>query len=331
MIQMLPFGGSLVRLIRLQPMSDCKGSSQKMPRRCAFLTMQDTRGFYIYDYLAHAPLGRLGWNVEEVPWDDPHIDWDQFEVVVIRSPWDYQKKPHEFVRVLETIDRGNARLFNPLDICLWNMNKVYLRDLVARGVATIPTIWLDRLESNSFHQLFSELQSERIVVKPTVGANADDTFVLSLHGSENRGEALSVFANKPLMVQPFVEAIVSEGEYSLFYFGGEFSHAIQKIPKQNDFRVQEEHGGIISSVIASEDLQSAGRLAIDAIGQPLLYARADFVRFQDGLALMELELIEPSLYFAFDDKSPERFASALNRLFDSQVAECHPSSTQSRS
>jgi glutathione synthase/RimK-type ligase-like ATP-grasp enzyme len=286
-----------------------------MSKRCAFLTMQDTRGFYIYDYLAHAPLHKLGWTVEEVPWDDPAIDWNQFEVVVIRSPWDYQKKPHEFMCLLETIDRSTARLFNPLEICRWNMNKVYLRDLVARGVATIPTIWLDRLDSKAFPQLFSELQSERIVVKPTVGANADDTFVLSLRETQNKEEALSVFANKPLMVQPFVEAIVNEGEYSLFYFGGEFSHAIQKTPKQDDFRVQEEHGGVISSVVASEELLRAGRVAIDAIGQPLLYARADFVRFQDGPALMELELIEPSLYFSFDEQSPDLFAAALDRFF----------------
>jgi glutathione synthase/RimK-type ligase-like ATP-grasp enzyme len=282
--------------------------------------MQDTRGFYIYDYLAHAPLHKLGWTVDEVPWDDPTIDWNQFEAVVIRSPWDYQKKPDEFMSVLETIDRSNASLFNPLEICRWNMNKVYLRDLVARGVGTIPTIWLDRLDSAAIPQLFSDLQSERIVVKPTVGANADDTFVLSLCETQNKEEALSVFANKPLMVQPFVEAIVNEGEYSLFYFGGEFSHAIQKIPKQDDFRVQEEHGGIICSVVASEELLRAGRLAIDAIGQPLLYARADFVRFRDGLALMELELIEPSLYFSFDEQSPERFAVALDFFFKAPVA-----------
>ncbi len=278
--------------------------------------MQDTSGFFIYDFLTFVPLQKRGWLVDEVPWNAAEIDWNQYDAVVIRSPWDYQKTPDEFLQVLTDIDASRARLFNPLEICRWNMNKIYLRDLVARGIATIPTIWLDRMDAEAVPQLCAELQSQRIVLKPTIGANADDTFVVTSEQPETAKVALQVFENKPLMVQPFVDAIVTEGEYSLFYFGGEFSHAIQKVPKQNDFRVQEEHGGIISSVVASAELQRAGQLAIEAIGQPLLYARADFVRFQETPALMELELIEPSLYFSFDEQSPERFAAALDRFID---------------
>jgi glutathione synthase/RimK-type ligase-like ATP-grasp enzyme len=116
------------------------------------------------------------------------------------------------------------------------------------------------------------------------------------------------------MVQPFVESIQSQGEYSLFYFGGQFSHTINKIPQAGDFRVQEEHGGLVCSVEASQIMQVAAQTVIDQLGERLLYARVDLVLWDSAPALMEVELIEPSLYFSFDAHSPGRFAQALNEM-----------------
>lgn len=285
-----------------------------MSRNCAFLTLEDRTGFYIYDHLLFEPLAKLGWSAVEIPWDRQDIEWRNFDAVVIRSTWDYQKAPEKFLSTLEAIERV-TRLYNPVDICRWNLNKRYLRDLQARGVPIVPTYWLERLNDVSIESAFNTSAARRLVAKPLIGANADDTFVLEQQEAASWQDALRIFADREVMVQPFVDSIPTEGEYSLFYFGGLLSHAIVKRPAQGDFRVQEEHGGIIRSVIPSEDLVRAGNQAIEAVGETLLYARVDFVRLDSGQpVLMEMELIEPSLYFEQCPGSAEVFADRFDRL-----------------
>lgn len=276
--------------------------------------MQDMTGFVAYDDLAIEPLERLGWQVRFVPWDQSEIDWNQFDAVVIRSTWDYQHRVAEFIRVLKQIDASRARLFNPLPVCLWNMNKAYLRELGDKGCAVLPTVWFDRLAPEDLDGIWQRWNVERLVVKPAVGANADHAFVLAHGNREGTAEALETYQARPGLVQPFVDAIESEGEFSLFFFGGEYSHAIRKRPKPGDFRVQEEHGGIIESCSASEDLRQAAAAVLQHVEGPLLYARVDLVRYFDRWCVMEIELIEPSLYFPYADSAPRTFAAALDRV-----------------
>ena len=284
-------------------------------KKCAFLTLENREGFFLYDHLTFEPLGKLGWNVIEIPWDQANVDWSVFDAVVIRSAWDYQKAPERFLDVLATIESSGTRLFNPLSVCRWNLDKTYLRDLKERGISIVPTNWVQGLDEPTLDGLFKELNCQKIVVKPTVGANADDTFALTRSSSENYREAIATFPNRPLMAQPFVQSIVVEGEYSLFYFSGQFSHAVLKKPKQGDFRVQEEHGGSTEATKIEDPFLKLGQQVIDSIFEKLLYARIDLVRLADGQpALIELELIEPSLYFPFDELSPTRFANALDQL-----------------
>jgi len=276
--------------------------------------LEDRTGFCIYDHLLFAPLAELGWTVVEIPWNRPDADWASFDAVVIRSTWDYQKTPEKFLSTLEAIERV-TRLYNPVAICRWNLNKRYLRDLQERGVPIVPTTWLEKLDEAALASLFSTLAAPRLVAKPLVGANADDAFVLKAREPESWVEALRVFADREVMVQPFVDSIVGEGEYSLFYFGGTLSHAIVKRPAAGDFRVQEEHGGIIRPLTPAEDLVRAGNQAIKAIGTTLLYARVDLVRLASGQpALMEMELIEPSLYFDQDPGSAATFTWQFVRM-----------------
>lgn len=287
-----------------------------MNRRCAFLTMEDLTGFFAYDFLAIEPLRKLGWAVEEVPWTRPNVDWGQFEAVVIRSTWDYQKQPSRFMQTLEEIEASGTKLFNPLEVCRWNVDKRYLLDLKRKGVAIIPTIWRETIHRSEIADWSRELQANRLVIKPVVGANADDTFILD-DGLANFEEELDcVFQSKPFMVQPFVTSIQSFGELSLFYFGGQFSHAVNKLPRLGDFRVQEEHGGQIRSAAVSQKIKDAGQFVVDQLGEQLLYARVDLVDWQGEPTLMEVELIEPSLYFSYDPDSPGRFAMALNQMMN---------------
>ncbi|MFK7818062.1 MAG: RimK family alpha-L-glutamate ligase [Planctomycetaceae bacterium] len=285
-------------------------------RKCAYLTMENPEGFFVYDNLTIEPLQELGWDVVDVPWSKPGVDWSAYDAVVIRSPWDYQDNPQEFIETLEAIERCGALLFNSLAICRWNMDKVYLKDLNQRGVPIVPTQWFDRLGAVTLDGLLADTTDDiPLVLKPTIGANADGVYVLKPGEKGRAAEAFREYAEKPVMAQPFLKSINTVGEYSLFYFGGEYSHAILKQPKDGDFRVQEEHGGQIKSTIPDEAIRKTAETAIEALGETLLYARVDIVILNDGSpALIELELIEPSLYFSYDDKSAGRFASALNRM-----------------
>ncbi len=287
-----------------------------MSRNCAFLTLEDRTGFYIYDHLLFKPLEKLGWAVEEIPWNRRNVEWKRFDAVVIRSTWDYQDAPEKFLLTLEAIE-SVTKLYNPLDICRWNLNKRYLRDMQLRHVRIVPTHWLDRLNNPSIDAVFQTSGAKRLVAKPLVGANADDTFVLEVNEPASWHNAIGVFTEREVMVQPFIDSIQVEGEYSLFYFGGQYSHAIVKRPAEGDYRVQEEHGGIIRSINPTEDLLRAGSKAIEAIEKTLLYARVDLVRLESGEpALIELELIEPSLYFEQCPGSAEMFAAQFNRIVD---------------
>ena len=283
-------------------------------RRVAFLTMQDTAGWSIDADLAFEPLAELGWHAEWLPWQQPGVDWAQFDAVYTAATWDYPELPQQFLEVLEAIDRSSALLVNPLELARWNIPKTYLRDLDQAGVRIVPSSFHDRYSDDVLLPAFDRFVSEQIIVKPVIGANAQDTFLLSKDDFEDRLEQLRrTFAERPFIVQPYLSNVAEEGEYSLFWIGDAFSHAILKVPKQSDFRVQEEHGAsILATELTGELLESAHRALSVVPGDPL-YARCDFVRNADGeLCVMELELIEPSLYLRMHESAPTRFAAAFD-------------------
>lgn len=289
--------------------------SNARKRHCAFLTMQDTAGWSIDADLAIEPLQDLGWLVESVPWRKPGTDWSRYEAVYIGTPWDYPEDPQHFLAVLRKIERDGCLLVNPLSLVRWNLQKTYLRDLEKRGVRIVPTVWLNSLGQAELDNLLQRWQS--IVVKPVVSTNAMDTYPLSASSADDEQSlVLEVFRDKSCMAQPFISSIRTEGEFSLFFIGGEFSHAIQKRPREGDFRVQEEHGASIRAVAAEDALRSTGKRVLAMVDPTPLYARADFVRSaSDEYLLMELELIEPSMYLRMAEHAPACFA----RAFDEHV------------
>jgi len=284
-------------------------------RRVAFLTLADPTGFVIDDDRAIAPLARRGVAVETVPWDRAGVDWKQYGLVVIRSTWDYQHHAEKFLATLAAIEQSGTPLHNSLGIVRWNMKKHYLRELAAKRVATVPTLWRERLGSGGLLPLFDELQSAEAVIKPVMSGNAQGAWRLDrASAARQAAEIEAYFAARPLMMQPFERGIVDEGEFSLIYFNGVLSHGICKKPKPGDFRVQEEHGADIIAITAEPALLAAGDAAMKAIGEKLLYARADLVRHGAEFRVMELELVEPAIYLRMDPGAPERFADAVTSL-----------------
>lgn len=273
--------------------------------------MDDLAGYVSDDELAINPLNDLGWEVSTISWRDPTVGWSQFEAVIVRTPWDYQEQPEEFLRVLRLIEDSSARLENPISIIEWNLDKKYLRDIEHRGVRIVPTIWSDDLVSaERFVEWKRKLASDELIIKPTISATAKDTFRLA----EFDEHLIDLFEARSFMVQPFVRQVIEEGEFSLFYFNGIYSHTILKSPRKGDFRVQEEHGGLISAFNPEPKMLRAAEMINALINPTPLYSRIDLVRCDDGgFALMELELIEPALYFRMDERSPYLFAQEFDR------------------
>ena len=280
-------------------------------RRCAFLTMEETQGWSIDADLAFEPLAALGWQCEWLPWRRRNVDWDSWDAVYVAATWDYPEDPTGFLAVLESIDRSAATLVNPLPLIRWNIPKTYLQELATGGAAIVPSHWYERFADCDLAADAQEFGIDRLVVKPVVSTNATDTYLLSPPGPED--ELAATFADRPFVVQPFIHEIRTDGEFSLFYIGGRFSHAIRKVPESGDFRVQEEHGADIRPAEPPPGMIAAADDIHRQLSPAPLYARCDFVRDGEGaFRVMELELIEPSLYLRMDENAPGRFAKAFD-------------------
>ena len=223
-------------------------------------------------------LKKLTRDARPVVWSDPAVDWSAFELVVIRSCWDYHLRVEEFSAWIDLLLQEHVPMLNPRDVVRWNMHKSYLLDLAAMGVR-IPRTRIER----------------DVIVKPAVSASAHQTHLL-------RGDVI---------VQEFVHEIVDDGEWSLVFFDRKFSHAAKKTPKSGDFRVQEEHGGSSTPMIASPAMIAEAERIIACVEGELLYARVDVVDRPAGVTLMELELIEPWLFLMTEPGATQRFAEAI--------------------
>lgn len=283
-----------------------------MNKKVALLSTDNLEKFFTYDKLLIEPMKKIGWNAEEISWRNENVNWNDYDSVIVRSTWDYQNDSEKFISVLEKIN-SVSHLENDLDLMKWNMNKNYLFDLEQKGVTIVDTIWEKNFTTNLAHEYFEKLNTDEIIIKPNISANADNTFRLTREKLNKNLQLLEkIFSSREFMVQPFLKNIIKEGEYSLFFFNGGFSHSVLKKPKENDFRVQEEHGGNIQPFKVSSELILIAENIIKKLSTIPLYSRVDLVRTKENeFALIELELIEPSLYLNKDDQSSIRFVKAF--------------------
>ena len=282
----------------------------------AFLTMDSLDEFVSYDSLVADCLEARGVKVDNVSWRSPTVNWDDYEMVIIRSPWDYQQAADEFMTVLEAIDASTAVLWNPIDVVRWNVRKTYLQELHDRGITIVPTQFVQNPTESQIRGMFEILESDQIVIKPVIGANANDTFWLRPDSSASELQQIeSLYSGRLALLQPFIPSVIEYGETSLVFFDGEHSHSVLKTPMAGDFRVQEEHGSRIQFIAPDPALIEFSRRVLERIPQRILYGRVDLVTLPNGEpAVMELELIEPSLYLSYDADSAARFADAIQRF-----------------
>jgi glutathione synthase/RimK-type ligase-like ATP-grasp enzyme len=264
------------------------------------------------DRLLVDALAAAGVRAEPAIWNDAAHDWRRYSAVVIRSTWDYHLMPDQFLAWLAMLEAIGVQVFNAPELVRWNSEKRYLRDLAARGIATVPTRWVERGEKTSLAQIIGETGWSEVVVKPSVSASAHQTWRMSLDDA-NAGETQfkSMVANGRVLVQPFLAAIQDEGEWSLLFYDGVYSHAVLKRPGENDFRVQREHGGSADARVPSAHVIGEAHRVLEAVDIPPLYARVDGCVVDGEFVLMELEMIEPDLFLRAHPEAPSRLAKAL--------------------
>jgi hypothetical protein len=262
-------------------------------------------------------------DVVAIPWD-ADANWEQFDAVIIRSTWDYFRRIGEYREWLEDLNANGGHLLNPPAVAQWNAHKSYLRELAAQDVAIVPTFWFDKDAEVGIKEVLQSGGWDKAVIKPTVSCTAYETWITSteeLTNQAHRQRLTELLRGGAVMVQPFMNEITSKGEWSLILFNGTYSHAVIKRPKRGDFRVQAQFGGTWEVAHPSDDLvrQAEHVLAVAAnltATEHALYARVDGLESdKDGrFLLMELELIEPVLFFGADPASaPRRFANALQQ------------------
>lgn len=263
-----------------------------------------------------AAFAGMGADAVSVPWDDERVDWKAFDLVLIRSTWDYIDNREGFLSVLSQINQSARRLFNPLNAVRWNSDKSYLFDLTAWGVPTVPTLAASSQPAVALQDEALARGWSQVVLKPRVGAGAAD--VRRLPATEIEAALSQVAERQPgrdFLLQPLVESVITEGEWSFIYIDGAYSHALLKKPAPNDYRAHGIYGGSIEPARPPVDELRQAQAIVDKLPSDLLYARLDLVRLDDRLVIMELELIEPMLYFDTAPSSADRLArAALSRL-----------------
>jgi hypothetical protein len=245
------------------------------------------------DALLADALRRLGATAVAAPWDavDPAREEG---VVCLRSTWDYHLRWHEFRSWVWGFRHG-GRLWNPAATVLWNADKIYLRDLASAGVALPRTTWFEPGRRPPVAALLEEWGATRAVLKPRVSATAFGTHVVSRDATLDEAD-WAPLERSGCLLQAFVPEIQSQGEISLVFLAGSFSHAMLKRAAAGDFRVQKDFGGTLSAVRPADGTIEFGYRVLAAAARPWLYARVDLVETGAEPVLMELELIEPDLF-----------------------------------
>lgn len=268
----------------------------------------------IDDMILYDELLLRGHTVTPLVWDSAEAKNPEGDLLLVRSPWDYFERPDEFKAWMGLMQSQNAPLYNRPEDILWNLKKSYLAEYESQGIAIVPTLFLNKGEELS-SEFFEEIGTQNLVIKPQEGANAFMTERLVGLGIEQSiAKINALLSERDFMIQPFLPEVVDEGEWSLVYFNGKYSHGFLKCPKKGDFRVQEEHGGSLHAPDVPENIVFSADQVVSLIENTPLYARVDGVMVEGQFLLMELEMFEPELYFRVSDKAAPNMADAIEEL-----------------
>lgn len=251
-----------------------------------------------------------GIDFEVVYWDEAELPRRGFDLAIIRTCWDYHERPEQFVAALESHEQAGLPVLNPAAVVKWNSRKTYLKEL---GPSAIETVWAERADARTVGQAFDALDAAEVVVKPQVGAGSIRTVRLKRNAWSEAD-----LIDGPLgaaMIQPYLRAIETEGERSLFWFGGAFSHAIRKVPQSGDWLANVPGRTRFAAEAPPAAAMAAAEAARARAPKDLLYVRIDLVLGDDGAwRVIEIEAIEPYLFLDFAPEGAEALVGAIARV-----------------
>ncbi|MGA0209374.1 MAG: ATP-grasp domain-containing protein [Candidatus Nanopelagicales bacterium] len=270
-------------------------------------------------------LTRAGIDYSWIEWNsaDPKDLTDSIDMLILRSPWDY---PEHHERFLSWLDAIEIPVYNSPGVVRWNSNKRYLLDLADAGVPTVPTRIIDTIEQLDGDATLLQVKDDfaEFVVKPAIGVGSMGArrFAATDVDAARSHAASLIGSGRPSMVQPYLPSVDAGSETALIHFGGVFSHSITKGPMLTSDGERPLVDGLyvqenIDPRQASDLQREVALQALAAVpGGPPLYARVDLIDDLDGAPIvLELELIEPSLFFAFEPQGPDRFVEAIHARF----------------
>ena len=281
-----------------------------------YLKDSDTNAYkhnvFYEDFILREQLAQLGLKTKRLAWDDTYFNWSDTKSVLFRSTWDYFDRFQEFSLWLEKVKK-QTKLINSASIINWNLDKHYLADLKNRNVHITETFFIERMTKKSLQQLHEELGWGHTVLKPCVGGAARHTYELTSKNIKQHEQVFSeLIAKESMMLQPFQYTVKTKGEVSYMVMNSKFTHAILKIAKEGDFRVQDDFGGTVHSYSANTQEIEFAENAVRACPELPLYARVDVIVDNTGkLAVSELELVEPELWFRFQPEAARELAKGI--------------------
>lgn len=259
-------------------------------------------------------LAKHNIEAKAIIWDDKTVNWTDFDYLIFRNTWDYFEKETEFKIWLDQIEKLGIKTLNPIAIIQQNIHKFYLRDLQKLGVTILPTVFIDKTNHLNLTELIPS-HWKKAVIKPAFSAGSYLTEVFDVSKIQAITEKYkSIATEKELLLQEFMPEIQTIGETSFIFFNKKFSHAVNKKPVDGDFRVQSLFGGQYTLVQPTTTLIEKAQKIVNTFPDDLLYARVDGIIINSELHLMEIECIEPDLYFNLSENALQRFVNAIMEL-----------------
>lgn len=276
---------------------------------------ENAKNIVAEDNYVKEALENLGLRVIRLSWDDPNFDWTSTRFALFRTTWDYFERFSEFSAWLNTVST-QTQLLNSESIIRWNIDKHYLQDLQQNGVHICESYFVERGTKATLKELTQEYALKEFVLKPCVSGGSWHTYKINPDTLEEH-EAIfaELIANEAMILQPFQYNIVEKGEISFIVMNGKFTHAILKIAKAGDFRVQDDFGGSIHEYTPTPAEIDFAENTVAACSEHPIYARVDVFTDNNGkLALAELELIEPELWFRKNANAADQLAVGIQQL-----------------
>ncbi len=264
------------------------------------------------DGLVRDALERRGLRTARLDWAGRDFDWSRTRSVLFRTTWDYFHRIDDFRDWLDRVS-AQTRLINPESLIRWNLDKRYLHDLADRGVRVVPSRFIEPGSDETLPAALERAGWTEAVLKPVVSGSARETYrITPENAAEHEATFRRLVAAETMMLQPFQRAVLDGGELSLMVIGGRLTHAVRKVARRGDFRVQDDHGGTVRKhAPRADEIEFAESVAAACTPRPL-YARVDAVRDDGGgLAVMELELIEPELFFRLHGPAADALAGEV--------------------